>query len=813
MRSLRFGMMIGLALTLSACSSKKDDTNACGDAQSCAVPWDCPVSYTCDTGCCVVFGCTPDSCTTQGTFCDPDTRACTSVSEKCELSGCECHIANTAAELEASGTPTLTLAGGGAVQVQVTLAATGGLPLPGAAFTYAVDDATRFSVDNSGLLTALTTGTAGTGTLTAHAGTYATCTADLVHLGTVPVDGNVRFFVFDDRTALPVSGATVMIDYGAGDGVANETLVTAASGLAQASAAVPGDGKYTVTVFAAGYNYLSLVGMNATTIRDVALPLSGRKVPQTTAGFTGTPDYSVYEKLVLGGQPKTIKFGMVAGSFLLKSLLNFDLDLFIGSMPTADCKSVDGQGNHPVGCYDLSNSGLPGTDGLFAPLPGGVLLSLANAVIKSHFDSVVQPGRRYAWGLGGEVELADISGLFNIVVPYLKSCDCAVVPDVCEPDCDCDKDCPLKIDFGQVLNSLLPLFSRFASGVKGDLPVKEVRYGPATVTGTWESYITSAYGSRSDPAGNFPLLDTGSPYGQLSVAEPLLSFTDFTVPALPPDPVLSGQAMEGEIVLTGVNSKGYGFVPLGISAGVDCTTTNCLDRANHPEDFNGHVNGATPCLYDDDPSVNGCPPGVPHDPLPNDHIGMFHAKAHGGLQGQEWVTIALALPVSAFFDAVQDGVLRVTGSVVREEPATGASNQLKLAYPGFPTQPATTTGRTYTVTSAADSQIHWVAFATDTIKGTNTDWDGLTTRWNVYFPAEGGTFTAPAVPTLPGNNPKPDPMAPADGSTTISATHIGFRAPGVTLDQLAANSGDSLSGLIDKATGFAVQSRNVTVNP
>jgi hypothetical protein len=809
MRSLALGLVAAIVLPLAACSGKKDDTQTCAaGVQGCAVPWDCAVGYTCENGCCAVFGCTPDSCA-DGTFCDPDTKACTSISQKCEFSGCQCNIVNAAGELEATGAPTLSLPAGAQTQIAVVLAAVGGLPLPGATFTYSVSPSTLFTVSSTGLVTAAASGSAATETLTARAGTYATCTANLAFLGSAPTGGNVRFFVFDDNTALPVSGAVVYVDHGNGDGIAEEKLTTTATGLVQ-TAIPPVGGKFTVTVFAAGYNYLSLVGLNANSVADVALPLAARKVPKTTAGFSGKPDFIDYERLVLGGKAKTVKFGIVAGSFLLKSLLNFDLSLFMGSTTKADCKATDQAGNHAAGCYPIDIPGIISNQ--WSALPGGVILSLATNPIKSHFDSVAQPGRRYAWGFGGEVEIGDMSGLINILTPLLSSCDCDLTQEACDSDCACDLDCGLDVDLGQVLNNLLPLFARFASGVKGDLPGKEVPFS------TWESYIANPYGTtRPDAAGNFPVLDTGSAYGKLAIAEPLLSFTDFTVPALPIDPV-SSQTMDGVLVLTGVNSKGYGFVPLGISAGLDCTTANCLDRAGYPGDFDGHINGALACLYDSDPTVNGCPPGVPTTALPNDHIGMFHAKAHGGLQDQEWLTIAIALPLSTVTDAFSAGVVRVTASVVRQEPANGASSQLNGSYPGFPAQPATTTGRTYTVAPANDAQIHWVTFATDDILGTGTDWDGLTTRWNVYFPAEGGTFTAPTVPTLAGGNPKPDPFAPATGTGKIPAgainvTHVGFRAPGVTLGGLAANSGTSVTTLIDKATGFAVQSRSVVVNP
>ncbi len=801
-----------LGLSLTACgSSSKDDSASCGTAPACTVPWDCAVGFTCDTGCCVEFGCTPSSCD-NGKFCDPDTRSCMSVAEKCEFSieGCECQIVNSVGEFAATGAPTITLAGGASMPIKVSLSASGGLPLPGATFTYEVGDETRFAVSAAGLLSAQSSGSAGDDVLTAHAGTFATCTANLKHLGAAPADGRVRVFIFDDQTGNPIAGAVVLIDHGAGDGVPDETLSTDANGLATTANPIPATGVYSVSVFATSYSYLSIVALNANTAPDLALPLAARKLVKTTAGFSGKPDYASYERQVLGGPPKAFKFAITSGSFLLKTLLNFDLDLFVGPIADVSCATVDSSGKHPAGCYDLSESGLPGTDDLWAPLPGGVILTLANNAIKDYFDVVVQPGRRYAWTIGGEVELSDLSGLISSLSNYL-SCDCDVTTDVCDASCTCDSDCGVNVDFGQVFNSVLPLFSRFASGVKGNVVAKEVAYSD------WEDFIAEPYGNRSDSAHNFEVLDDSTNLGKLEITEPLQAYTELAMSPLPADPV-GDYSMEGVVVMTGVNAAGYGFVPLGLAAGLDCTTTHCLDRANYPNDFDGTINPSLACLYDPAPDFNGCPPGVPTGELTAGHVPLFHARAHGGLEDQEWITIALAFPISALADSVQDGVVRATANVVREEPTPGAglltggipaSNQLNKAYPGFPTQPATLNGRSYTAAPVADAQIHWVTVASEVVTGTGTQWDGSTTRWNIYYASAGATFTAPSVPaSVVGENPKPDPFVPTSRGV-VNVTHVGFRAPNTTLEELAKNNGSTLSSLLDRIDGFAVLNRDI----
>ena len=813
MRRLAVGLLL---LTVSACSGDDDNGNGggCGDLAECVVPWDCPVGQTCDaaSGCCVFFGCLPGECP-AGTFCDSDTKECTSVGDACltAAGGCECHILNPAGELEASGNPTITLPANAAYDLQAVLSVVGAGPLPGAAFEFSAAPGTLFSVSGN-TLTASSSTDPGTETLTATSGNFATCTANLVHLG-APDGGSVRFFAFDDATGEPLEDVNIVIN--------NETTAVQTAGDGTIEVTAPG-AAYNVSAFLADYNYLSIVGIPSDTT-EVALPMSYRPADSTIAGFTGKADFSDYERRVLGGKPKTIKFGIVSTSFKLSSLLNFDLDLLIG--PIADpkrectvdgdcvgagdvctdnicelegCDIVDGNGNHPAGCYELSIPGLVDPP-IWTALPGGVLLSLAANPIKSHFDVVGASGRRYAWSLGGQVEISEIAGLVNLITDLLDDCECDVTEDACDDGCACDSDCGLKLDFGGLFNSLTPLFSLFASGVEGNLPM------PPVLFSEWEAYITPPYADRIPSASpEFPLLDTAG-RGRLPIREPLQVFTDFTLGALPDDPLSADDyQMEGVVVLTGVNTRGYGFVPLGLGAGLDCTTENCLERLD--EDYDGVVDGGLMCLYDPDPELNGCPPGVPITELPDGHLGLFHAKAHGGLQGQEFLTVALALPITALTN--DDEAIRVAGQVVRGEPAAGASNALNGSYPEFPTTRTEQTAGQFAVNSGSGAEVHWVTVATD-------EQDGVTTRWNIYFPSEGGTFEAPdPIPFLGGTARNPfdvDTNGIGDAADMINATHVAFEAPGVTLEDLAANNGTNLGNLLDDVDGFTVISTDVPV--
>ena len=98
-------------------------------------------------------------------------------------------------------------------------------------------------------------------------------------------EGNVRVYVFDDLTNQPIADAVVVVDTnadGADDGTA---AATDANGTTETTAGV--SGTYSVTVFAEGYNYLSMVGLDAATASDISVPMSSRAIEPEKGGFTG----------------------------------------------------------------------------------------------------------------------------------------------------------------------------------------------------------------------------------------------------------------------------------------------------------------------------------------------------------------------------------------------------------------------------------------------------------------------------------------------------------------------------------------------
>lgn len=771
---------LSLALTLAAgCSGSntKGFTAICGaDSQSCAVSSDCRLGYVCEkdaagAGCCRPYtGCTADSCG-AGQVCLEDST-CHSVASACSTAACQCAIVGDAGELEVAGQPRLVFAGGASRAMSAVLSITNGRVLPGASFTWSIEGgAGSFSVDASGVVTATTTATTSEPALTADAGNGVTCRATLVNLGAAPAGALVRVYVFDDVTGAPVEGARVVVGLtgtAADDGAAPPTdargVTTTASGLS---------GPYDVTVFKEGYDYVTVAGLAAST-NDLAIPVSARPVDATAqpvGGFSGVADWTTYEALSGKRQIR----GLLAGASVpLRSLLTLDLTTLVGQPPPTACAPTDGPAQ---GCYPLTFPGQAASQTI--GLPGGMTLSLLGSAVKSSFDVTAAPGRRHAWGFAADLALTDVGPLLTT----LTGGSAATTP----------------MDLGQVLTTLTPLLPQFASAVHSDLPLKAVPFS------LWSSYVAVTYGSRSpDLTARFPQLDATSSYGGLVARELFSRFTDFAAPALPPDPMNPGQTLEGLVVLTGVDAAGHGFVPLGFGVGLDCTTSHCLDRAGYPGDFDGHVNGATVCTGTACATNPAFPAG---GVLPVDHVAVFHARAHSGLEGQPWVTLVLATPISGLSAAgVAASPLRATGYVLRREPAVGADT-LPPSFGAFPALPATQPRHGYEFTPAAGAHVNWVTLTATAPSATAP---APRIRWNVYAANATTSLRLPTPPT------GPDPFGAASApAATVGVSHVALRlVPGApSLDELARHGGGGLANLAGYVDGLSVMTNNAVPVP
>lgn len=803
--------LVALFLSVSLAGCSKEDVPATGDkncAQTCDVSTSCLVGQVCTDGCCAdVETCVPGQCE-GGAFCDDD-GACKDAATKClEETTCVCHILGSASLLAAGATDdqaTISLAGGSSLDLHTVLIATdSGAALPGTSFKYAVDQGSLFAVTESTLKA--NNGTAvGEAVLTAtldNAELNVSCKAALVNLGDAPSTG-VRFHVFNDSTGEPIADAQVVVQNVDTSGYltlpADDTGFRATPDSHGLVTFADVTTAFNVTVFAAGFNYLSVVGLDGSKDHDVALPLAASAKPPLVGGFTGQLDFKRYEDTVLGGQGRLLKAGIVSGSIPLQALLNANTDVLIGRIQ--DMATCEADVSTP-GCYQVKIGTIVDQA---APLPGGIILGIGGESsgeqvygnTKGDFNVVTVPGRRMAWSLGGEADLGDLADVVGEVAKFI-SCSCDETKDACDEGCDCDTACGINIDFGKVLDNVVPLLSQFATGVHGDLSLQGV---PET---DWNDYVGQAkYAERTSDA-RFPTLDGADP-GPLALSHRLSVYTDFTVPALPADPVKNpdtdqNEPMEAMVVLTGVLSPGYGFVPLGLGAGLDCTKGDCLDRVANAENFDGMVNGGKVCFASADPKTDRCGPEMPSDGIiPAGHLAAFHALPHGGLESGRWLTLVLAIPVSGFLSGGSDSI-RATALVKwDEEPATGAQT-LTGQFAAFAQMPATVTSAARQYVTKADAGLHWVTFAVN-----EEDGDTGTARWNVYFPSTGGNFQAPPTPAT---GTWADPFTDGkDGA--INVTHVGFKlVSGKTMEGFAANDGSSLVELTNHVEGLSLQNQN-----
>lgn len=763
---------LGLA-AVGGCSG--DDTNggATCSTNACAVRSECAVGSECVDGCCAISDAccndpgAPCACS-AGAFCAAD-LTCATAAETCGAdAGCTCAIVDGNGQIAAGAIPGLALASGGTRELEAVLATADGTPVPGATFAFAVSN-TNFSVSNTTTLTADAVTSDGTATLTATAqgiGGTVTCTASLLNLGAAT---DLRVYVFDSLTGAPVTGATVVVQ---------DTSQPTGMALTDGGGGVYTSGQpasvYNLTVFSQAYDYVSIVGLDPSTTLDVSVPLSVSATGENVGAFSGRLDRALYQSIAGTGD---VAFGLMGASFPTGALLSFNPGLLFGGLPDVACAP------NVRGCYPLS--GIPFTADTLIPLPDNVELAVGTAAVKDFFDVAATPGGRHGWALGGEVNFTEIPSLLSALLAVSLGQ-------------------PVNLDLGSLLANLVPLLPQFASAVQANLSL------PATPLADWQSYQTCAntnctFDSRTADS-RFPVLATGSPRGPLVLEETLRLFTDFEVPNLPQDPALaSGQSMESLVLLSGVVAEGFGFVPLGLGLGLDCTddSTRCGDRAANPTLFDGVVNGVAVC-----PATGSCPLTVPKAQVQDGHVALFRAPAHSGLQGQPWLTLALALPINGLTGTS----LSINALVLRGEPAVGDSDVLgNRVFSQNPILPANVFNRTY---DPGDSghDLHWVTFVAEDA-ASNT----ATAPWTVYF--AGGdppAFTPPEPPAAlaRGDAFQGVPLAmPMNTTSPVAVTHVGIKLTEGTFSDLAANNGTTFSTLFDRAEAFSVVNRSLLTEP
>ncbi len=825
-RWVQWGFVLVMGGSLVACEGGTGGSE-------CRTKSDCPRGQTCllDGGCVPSAECTPESCT-AGTFCSQDLK-CVSVESACNdsVDPCECHIANGAGEFVADDVDSvITLTPGAQHMAVVSLGFMGGTTIPSNTYSYGISGtANTFSIDEAGMLTA--GAAAGEATLTATAASGVTCTAKLVNLGASGVATGIRVRVFNDRTGLPVAGARIVIDTnndGLDDGFstnggASAYGTTNASGVATTTQTITGT--YALTVFHSAHHYVSLVGLS-TNDKEVSVPLASVIAPvdsRKVAGFSGVEDFIAYRRNVLNAPKDTpfIEIALVAGSFPLRSIVNFDLSMLTGDkLAEGDCAILDvPTANKP--CLPLPST-------VFARAAGGFLRKKdasttsprAEDVRGGHVDVTARPGRRYAWMFGGAV-YSDL--LFRVLADYKT-----VLPKAFNGTAETFD--VTKLNFNQLATDIHGLIPALGIGSTGNLNL------PERPVADWNARKGDAYFDNAGtpvrrPSQDFHLLDTvldGAASGEdatytrpsLTALDGLQTFTTVKMPSLPMD-TASNQAFEGMVLLTGIDSKGYGFVPMGLGLGLDCLNPlGCGDSANRASaaHFDGHVTGATVCrtphgALDGNNRPSLCPVGAPFPgSLRTDEIGMFRSIPRDALASDEWVTVAVALPITSL---LKDGLsnLRARAAVLRGDaakmPGQGTKDLSGLVFAPLPMPDTTVTSRVYEIKKVTDLDAHWIMATTiDAENSMNT-----VVTWNIYAsPSANTSFKVPAVPAA-----MRDPFTAPSVKTgkyeagELNLTHLGFNLiPDKTLQGIVSSGNGQFADLLRYADGFSGGASKVT---
>lgn len=685
---LKLALPLGAALVLGGCPSGSGPN---GNADACEVNADCDPGLVCTDGACAEFltcelkqaGCKKNCAATSATSCTvsadcaagklcvagacADPVACAG-DEFCfeTTSGAECRKAGCRVAADCSGgdvcldgeckpksaitdTPdecvvtnqARTFATNAVVPVTAVALKAGKVIPYSTDFTVTLDAAaTAFTLAGTSLTA---TATAGSADVTVAFGSV-TCVATFANAGQLLADTHrVVLYRTAGTNGLPeaVTGFNndnfkLVRASGAAESV-TATPVASAPGtyLITTAAAVGSDPFVALSILSGDYNAASIYFGNG--FLDAAVPLEPLSV---TTGFGGEPAFADFDKEFPTLAKAQIALAFAGGSLPLTSLLNFNVDLFIGDLapkalsleslnPNAQCNVVTNAASDDFAAFvgqscamasDCGPAGTPltcdgptgekvCTDGR-VPLPRALYLAYSNARFGPNCDGVAVraiPGRRIGWSLGTKLPFEQIGAIAGLVTGDT-------------------------LDIGAIIGGVLPLFDNFSFG-SDSLGTKSVLKPVAF--DTWKTYREKNLSSAKGDTANFPFL---------SVAPAKrLKFTQNFGAVIPDDfaPGVSNGKLNGMITLVAAVSPAYGIVPLGVGAGVD---------------------------QDGDGKLDSLSPGDPRFPAEKVHT-RFSAPSAEVADSDVIAVLAATNFADLTSDAPQSSAVRVKGVVARDRAA------------------------------------------------------------------------------------------------------------------------------------------------
>ncbi|HEY1098147.1 MAG TPA: hypothetical protein VGF99_04435, partial [Myxococcota bacterium] len=273
-------------------------------------------------------------------------------------------------------------------------------------------------------------------------------------------------------------------------------------------------------------------------------------------------------------------------------------------------------------------------EGLTVGLPEGLVIGLGAEDFKANYVALSdKKGPSVAWALAGRVELSKVG---------------PIIEQVSGSD---------NIDFGGILGAVLPFFATFNHAVvtgldfnpaprNGTTGFEEVTIAPNTLMTQLTGYdmptLPCAPGGFNAGACTNALFQLTTGTGEAEVSQivsacPAELGADQTCEAVAP-------FTSGAVILTGVVVPGQGLVPLGISAGLDVV------------DEGDTADGIAEQAGDNAPAAGT--------------ILVDAAPAHDGIEGNLYVTVAIAVDINQISGAADHGASVIT-QVSKRLPESG----------------------------------------------------------------------------------------------------------------------------------------------
>jgi hypothetical protein len=468
-------------------------------------------------------------------------------------------------------------------------------------------------------------------------------------------------------------------------------------------------GKHTISVFLAGYSYVTVVNTAAT---DVLIPLKPTPRPGEFRGQLKETDFNNVSN------PNGTLHLDVTGASIGGNLIDTSLSQLFG--PTQPVTILLGT-QMPYGPYNLPEGFAIGLGAQMFGEDGG-----------GHYGAVAAPGLRALWSFGGNAVIGDV---LKVIGPSLN-----------DPNAGVDQ-------LPTLVTALLP------------------------IVGSLESAVTA--GVVVQP-GDQKALSSGGAQPSLKLDSLQRIHLQVSTPRLPSYVNDTGGTTfyDAEAIVGGVFAGSQGFVPLGVTAGVDRGGPVATNLPDHITDALG---------------TNGQAGKLP----------LRVAPRHGGVEDAPWAFVTLGASLADFAHAIgsdaREGLV-LSGNVSRFQKGTntpytltyngGANTSVDLSDAFLPPPGvAHITDRTLTSTDVPGASLLRIDVGSDS------------DRWLIYFPPGTTRVEVPAVPESFDDRWVGTTSPPG---VTLEAVSLGYQ-PGLTYDGVWKFDGTAAADLSMETDRFSVR--------